>query len=109
LKISKHKRLSNAWNGRRLIAVLLFGLFLSVQVVAQIESLHKALHTDAGKPNHQCAVTMLQHGQVDTADCAVAVVTLEPLPIVCATVESFFIPSVDYSLTPGRGPPALLS
>jgi len=109
LKKLEQNRLRNACTGRRVIAALLLLQFLFLVAVAGSESLHKAIHPDADKATHHCAITMLQSGQVDTPICALVIVptvnTLTPLVV----FETFFIPSVDYSLPPSCGPPALLS
>jgi hypothetical protein len=90
-------------------SLLLLALFLSVLAVAQSESLHRALHADSDDPNHQCAVTQFQSGQVEiVAGLAVpvmaGVVAFVPLPLRAA-----FVPSLQFYLPPSCGPPALLS
>jgi hypothetical protein len=92
-----------------MIALLLLGLFLSVSAMAQFEALHHAVHADATQPNHHCAVTLLQSGQVETPACQVAIVGTLTVVTVEVRVENDFVPSVDYSLPPSCGPPALLS
>ncbi|MCL4789302.1 MAG: hypothetical protein KJ070_21310 [Verrucomicrobia bacterium] len=109
MKNLEQKQLRNAWTAKRFVAILLLAQFLFVLAMTQCESFHKALHPDAGKPNHHCAVTMLQSGQVDTPSCGVAIVPTVALPITLVVVEPFFVPSVDYFLLPSCGPPALLS
>ncbi len=91
------------------MAALLLGVFLSVFTVTLSEALHRALHDEACDPQHQCAVTMLQSGQVE-----MPVVAIEPVlargPVVLAAQPQFdFVPAVDFSLPPSCGPPALLS
>ncbi len=94
---------------RQLLAGALVALFLSVFAVAQSEALHRLVHSDAGQPSHQCAVTMLQSGQVDAPVCDVAIVPAAVVSVSVQLAENNFVPSVDYSLPPSCGPPALLS
>lgn len=103
----QHRRVRSS---RRIISVFLLGLFLSLLAVTQIEPLHRLLHHNAGKPNHHCAVTHFRSGHLlDTPHCDVPIVRAEVVPTTLVVVEYFFIPSVDFSLPPSCGPPALLS
>ena len=89
--------------GSLLLGVFLFGLALTYS-----ESLHQRVHADAGKPGHQCLVTLLAAGQIDAVPAAISI---QPTP--CA-VSLFAWPdtpvfrSPAYSIPPGRGPPTLL-
>jgi hypothetical protein len=109
LKHLVQRRLSNAWNGNWIVAVLQLALFLFVLAMTQIQSLHHAYHPDAANPAHQCVVTMLQGGQVDAPNCDAAIVPAVVQGTTHAGIESFFVPSVDYSLPPSCGPPGPLS
>jgi hypothetical protein len=96
-----------AANRRHWMAATLLGVFLSVFALTLSEALHRALHNEACEPGHQCAVTMLQSGQVETP-----VVTIEPVVayvtvFLAAPSQVDFVPSVDFSLPPSCGPPAL--
>ena len=91
------------------MAVTLLGVFLSVFALTLSEALHRAMHNEACEPSHQCAVTMLQSGQVE-----IPVVTITPVITTTATfaslpVETKFVPSVDLALPPSCGPPALFA
>ena len=72
-------------------------------------ALHEFFHADAGRADHQCAVTLFAHGQMDAADVAVAAIVL---PVF---VEYFSIPttlvfsSAVETLPPGRAPPSVVS
>ena len=109
MKSWESKILGKAWTPRRLAAVLLLLLFLGLTALAQSESLHRALHPDAGASHHQCAVTLLRSGHTEAPECVVVVAPMR------AVVETSSIPafrdtsSPDYSLPPSCGPPALLS
>ncbi len=94
---------------RRWVALTLLGVFLSVFALTLSEALHRVLHTDACSPQHQCAVTMLQSGHVEMPDCDAAIVPAAVVSVSVPLVENNFVPSVDYSLPPSCGPPALLA
>jgi len=99
---------SSTW---RQIALRAFSLvcllkLLALMMLAAAPSLHHHLHHDADKADHQCAVTMLATGKMQTTSGMPVisrpalygvVETLSPTPI-------FF--AVDYQLLPGRAPPA---
>ena len=91
------------------MAGALLGLFLGVFALAQSESLHRHFHADAGKPHHQCAVTMLQSGQVETPVCFVTPTPAPTITVLEVVAQTTFVPSADFSLPPSCGPPALLS
>lgn len=99
----------NALSSRQFLAGVLFGLFLSVVAVAQSDTLHRLLHSDAAQARHQCAVTMLRSGQVETPVCTAAIIVSHAGLIVEQILESTFVPTVDFSLPSNRGPPAVIS
>jgi hypothetical protein len=87
------------------ISAFLLGLFLSLQAMVVFPALHAMVHHDAGDPDHECAVTLFCHGNVEAATTAV--------PVFCAPAgiifsqprpETIFV-SPDFRLLPGRGPP----
>jgi hypothetical protein len=91
--------------GRAVIASLLTGLVLLLNILAASPSLHQRFHADAGKAEHQCAVTLFAHSQVDSA--AVQVAVPSPLTVVApvSSLEiSVFHPAIEY-LPAGRAPP----
>jgi hypothetical protein len=90
---------------RRSASALFLGLFLSLQAMAILPALHALLHPDAYDSDHECAVTLFTHGQVDVSTPDVAVV---PAPIIVHFAQpapSIIFVSTDVSLMPGRGPP----
>jgi hypothetical protein len=102
--------LSNAFGSKRMISVLLLGLFLFVLAMTQFEPLHHAIHADSQQPNHNCAVTMLRGGQVDAPPpCGVNVVVSPVLFVVGFTQPSAIFVSFEFALLPSCGPPVLLS
>jgi hypothetical protein len=86
---------------------LLVALVLLLDAMAASPELHELIHADAGKADHQCAVTLFAHGQVECAAVDVAAILppasapllfFLPLPVFTAAVET---------LPPGRAPPGL--
>jgi hypothetical protein len=90
------------------MAGVLLALFLSVLGLTLSEALHRAVHAEACEPQHECAVTMLQSGQVETPVVTVTPVIVSVATSVALLAECDFIPSVNFFLLPSRGPPALL-
>ena len=84
---------------------LLVALVLLLNALAASPQLHEIFHTDHGKADHLCAVTMFAHGQVDAADAAVtaglpsAGIDFSPPPPVLV------FSLVAETLPPGRAPP----
>jgi len=89
-----------------LVAGLMLGLFLFVLAMANFKAVHCALHDDAEKVDHQCVVSLLAGGQIDTASGTVSVSKVSPPAFQIATPKLFVVVAVDYSLLPSRGPPA---
>jgi len=94
--------------GKAIIASLLAGLVLLLDALAASPQLHELIHQDAGSAEHQCAVTLFAHGQVDAAAVEVAASVpdcpVEFLPPVSAAIFQ----SLVATLPPGRGPPVRL-
>jgi hypothetical protein len=68
-------------------------------------SLHALVHPDADTSTHDCAVTLLLHGQVHTPSADIEL-TQPPTPFLLQapiTVVAFV--SADFRLLPGRDPP----
>lgn len=87
------------------IALMLMGIVLLMNAMAASPALHEFFHPDAGNSQHQCAVTMFAHGQVDSASVDVPVPA--PLPVIqtVSVIElSAFSPAVE-NLPAGRAPP----
>lgn len=97
-----------AANRRHWMAAALLGVFLGVFALTLSETLHRALHEDACAPTHQCAATMLQSGQVEMPVVTITPVITSAMTLVALPVQNNFVPSVDLSLPPSCGPPALL-
>lgn len=89
------------------IASVLVGIVLLLNAMAACPSLHELFHHDAGQSQHQCAVTLFGHGQVESAPVDVPVVASLPLIQTVPSLEyKIFSPAID-SLPAGRGPPVL--
>jgi hypothetical protein len=89
-----------------LTGVLVLSLFIATLASAS-PSLHHWMHGDHQAPSHYCLVTVLEHGQSDTASVLVVVPLPAPqFPVTALPSESFFV-SHDLKLFPERGPPVL--
>ena len=95
-------------HGKAGFAALLIFLILLLNAMAACPGLHELIHHDADAPGHECAVTLLAHGHLDTATVAVAAV----LPV--ASIETspqiiFSVFSSPIELLPaGRAPPVVV-
>lgn len=94
-------------NRRYWVAATLLGVFLGVFALTLSETLHRALHDEACAPEHQCAVTLLRSGQVETPVVLIEPVVAYVTVVLAALPPVDFVPSVDFSLPPSCGPPAL--
>jgi len=91
--------------GQAVLASVLTGLVLLLNAMTVSPSLHEWFHADAGKADHECAVTLFAHGQVDSASVAVPLVASLAFFQTVPTVEiSVFRPAID-DLPAGRAPP----
>jgi hypothetical protein len=85
--------------------VLSILLVLVLNLLAASAALHEWLHADAGKTDHECAVTLFAHGQMDsTAVEVAAILPVAPVEFLPLTSVSVFKALVE-TLPPGRGPP----
>lgn len=90
---------------RPVLAGMLVAVVLLLNAMAAAPELHELIHADAGHEDHQCAVTLFAHGQVDSVTVAVAaiapVVLVETAPPILFSV---FAPVIE-NLPAGRAPP----
>jgi hypothetical protein len=87
-------------------SALLLCLFLSLQALAAFPALHALVHPDSSDPDHECAVTLFSHGQVDASSIA-APVFLGPVRLIFnPSLPRIIFVSADIRLLPSRGPPA---
>jgi hypothetical protein len=95
--------------GKPALAALLVGIVLLLDAMAACPALHEMIHHDAGKEDHDCAVTMLAAGKMDSATCEIIIPP--PTDLVETTRHftiSVFSPAIE-NLPQGRAPPALRS
>ncbi|HLX71764.1 MAG TPA: hypothetical protein VKV04_19290 [Verrucomicrobiae bacterium] len=91
---------------RRVWSVVCLAAFLALLVFTSSPRLHKLIHPDADSADHECAITMLAHGQVSAPVAppvlvAFVAAVLFLLPLLQSAVYSSF----DYRLCPSRAPP----
>jgi hypothetical protein len=67
---------------------LLIGVIFLLDAMAACPVLHEMIHHDAGKEDHDCAVTMLVSGKIDSVTCDIIV---PPPPILIETTRHFTI------------------
>jgi len=95
--------------GKPALAALLVGIVLLLDAMAACPALHEMIHHDAGKEDHDCAVTMLVQGKASSVTCEIII---PPPTILVETTQSFivfvFSPVIE-NLPQGRAPPALRS
>ncbi len=91
---------------RRVPAVICLALFLILQVFTSSETLHKLIHPDADSADHQCAITMFVHGQVNSVETGVAVIVLvAAIFFAVPPLQSAVFSSFDYPFSASRAPP----
>jgi len=91
---------------RQAFGALLLGCFLALQALVTLPELHAWVHPDASDPDHECAVTLFAHGQVEAA-VAVTPLFIAPSIVVSGpALPKIIFVSTDIRLLPGRGPPA---
>jgi hypothetical protein len=91
---------------RRVGAVFALVLFLTLQLFASSESFHKLIHPDADSADHQCAITLFTHGQVNSSVVALpTIVFVAALCFLLPLFQSAVISSFDYRFSASRAPP----
>jgi hypothetical protein len=91
----------------RLLAAGGVALVLLLSVLAASPGLHAWLHSNAGETDHECIITLYQHGVVTAAaEVALVVVALVLLAWVSAAPPALHLASPRYWLPPGQAPPA---
>ena len=95
--------------GKSVSSLLALVFFLFVQALSASSAIHHFIHSDADQPSHQCAATLLAHGQVCLAPVDVSVsrpvlfvgeLQSPPVP---------FVVAVEFRLLPERAPPSHLT
>jgi hypothetical protein len=91
------------------VAVLLIGLVSLLNLMAAAPALHQAIHHDAGRADHDCAVTMFAHGNVELATCDIPVV-VPTIRITATSLLEFSVFGTAIENLPfGRAPPSVVS
>lgn len=103
------KWLKDSARRKSAVAGLLLSLFLFVLAMAQYEALHRYFHPEACHAEHRCAVTMLQTGQIETTTTHVSVSSTPQLLVTFTLPQSVAVALADFTLLPGRAPPASLT
>ncbi|HEY2329931.1 MAG TPA: hypothetical protein VGI63_08990 [Verrucomicrobiae bacterium] len=94
--------------GKTAVSVLLVGVVVLLLAMAASPALHKAIHHDADKSDHDCAATMFAHGKMDSATIEVpAVIPTVSIEVTSQFVFSVFSPAIE-NLPAGRAPPSFL-
>lgn len=94
----------NAKAGRSAVLCL---MFVFLQALVMSPALHDLVHPDAKSPNHECAVTLLSHGQVETSSVDVGPVLPAPSVLFLDPIPATIVASTDTPVMPGRGPPSV--
>jgi hypothetical protein len=93
-------------NFRRVCALVCLALFFALELFASSGPLHKLIHRDADSSQHQCAITLLTQGQLNSPEVSL------PLMVFIAALIFFLPPlqtaiflSFDYRFSSSRAPP----
>jgi len=91
---------------QRIVAIGIVAAVLMLAVLAASPELHQLIHADAGHADHECAVTLFQHG-VETASASLAAVAVMPILIgrAIAVPEALYLRASRHLLRLGRAPP----
>jgi hypothetical protein len=84
---------------------LLVAFVLLLNAMAALPALHEFFHADADKADHQCAMTLFAHGQMDAADVAVAAIVPPVVAEYFSIPATLVLSSAAETLPPGRAPP----
>ncbi|MEO6336342.1 MAG: hypothetical protein ABIP71_05935 [Verrucomicrobiota bacterium] len=89
------------------LAGLLIALLATASLSSASSAFHKWLHHDATQQDHQCAITLLEQHQVLSSDvCSTLLISDWGLVLTALPAQTIALPSVDYSSSPSRAPPA---
>ena len=94
-------------NVKKVFALLFLALFFGLQALVASPVLHKCLHHDADKADHECAVTLLAHGNCEIASDIPVLITPSCFVIERIQAPVSLVLKVDYRLLPGRAPPSV--
>ena len=101
-----NKILKSGQSAKSVSAACLIALVLFLSLLGASPAMHKCLHADADRADHECVVTLFTHGQVDAVSIAPLVTGLVLLVGVLTLLsETFQIPLANYRFSRGRAPP----
>jgi hypothetical protein len=99
-------RLALAEWSRRLLAAGAAALVLALGVLAASPQLHQCLHSDAGQPDHECAITLFHHGVAQAVtEIALIVVSMQWVARLGTLPAEPDLVAPRFRLNPGRAPP----
>jgi hypothetical protein len=91
-------------------AGLMLTLWLVVVVMSVSPALHQLFHRDSQSGKHECLVTYFAKGHVLSGASTGVVLMVDSVCVVAPPpVALTFVSPPEYSLSPSRAPPALLS
>jgi len=96
-------------SAKPVLAALLVGMVLLLDSMAACPALHELIHKDAGKADHDCAVTMFAHGKVDSATVEIPVIAPTVSFETTSTANFLIFSTPTENLPPGRAPPSAVS
>jgi len=104
--LALHLRVSRS-SLHRLLAAGGVTLVLLLSVLAVSPRLHAWLHGNAGETDHECVITLFQHGVVAaTAEVALGLVAMVVLAWIATAPSTLHLAPPRYWLPPGHAPPA---
>jgi hypothetical protein len=106
----ERKKIRPAQFQKPALGVLLVLILFASLLLAVSQSLHAKLHQDAGKPSHQCAITLFAEQQVLASEPKIDFI--EPdfeFILLVATADSQIFFGNDYRISASRAPPFTLS
>lgn len=91
---------------RRLLAAGIAALVLVLGVLAASPRLHQWLHPDAGRPDHECVITLFSHSGIQTCTDVILVAAVIFLARTLTEPLSLALVAPSHWLPFGHAPPA---
>ena len=93
---------------RRVWSVVCLASFLALLLFTSSPRLHKLIHPDADSADHECAITMLAHGQVSGPVAPPVLVAFVPVVLfLLPRTQLAPVSSFDYRFSSSRAPPLM--
>lgn len=86
----------------------MLALFLTLQVFGSSAALHEEIHCDAKSPDHQCAINLVSAGLINHEPPQTHIERPLDYSFVSFVHIAAPLPTRDYRISIGRGPPSLL-